>query len=95
MATIAKTLKCPVCGWHWSLEAKGSKRTTRGHITYSTRGKSTFRRFNPQEKIFISLRKCQEGREGLPQVDTITREQARDMSEYQELITSLKRGKRI
>ena len=92
MATIAKTVKCPVCRWHWSLEAKGSKRTTRGHVADSTRGKFTFRRVNPQGKIFISLRKCQVGREGLPQVDTIPLQQARDMSEYQELIASLNRA---
>jgi len=92
MATIVETLKCPVCGWHWSLEAKGSKRITRGQVADSTRGKFTFRRVNPQGRIFISLRKCQGEREGLPQVDTIIREQARDMSEYQELIASLTRA---
>ena len=86
MATIVETLKCPVCGWHWSLEAKGSKRTTRGQIADSTRGKFTFRRVNPQGKIFISLRTYQGKREGLPQVDIVTLKQARDMSKYQELI---------
>ena len=86
MATIVETVKCPVCGWHWSLEAKVSKRITRGQIADSTGGKFTSRRVNPQGKIFISLRKCQGEREGLPQVDTITLQQARDMSKYQELI---------
>jgi len=92
MATIVETVKCPVCGWHWSLEAKGSKRITRGQVADSTRGKFTFRRVNPQGKIFISLRKCQGGREGLPQVDIVTLHQARDMSKYQELIASLTRA---
>ena len=95
MATIVETLKCPVCGQHWSLEAKGSKRTTRGQVADSTRGKFTFRRLNPQGKIFISLRKRQGGREGLPQVDTITLKQARDMSKYQELIAYSNESKRI
>ena len=92
MATVVETLKCSVCGWHWSLEAKGSKRITRGQVVDSTRGKFTFRRLNPQGKIFISLRMYQGGHEGLPQVDIVTLHQARDMSEYQELIASLKRA---
>ena len=59
MATIVETVECPLCGWRWPLEATGSKRITRGQVADSTRGKFTFRRVNPQGKIFISLRMCQ------------------------------------
>jgi len=74
------------------LRKKFQQRPAWGQVADNTRGKFTFRRVNPQGKIFISLRKCQGGGEGLPQVDGIIREQARDMSEYQDLIASPKRA---
>ena len=71
-----------------SMFHRGKQKITREKLAKRkiTRGRFTFRRLNPQGETFMSPRKYQGGRQGLPQVDTITLHQARDMSKYQELI---------
>jgi len=72
------------------METKGTNRATRGEVADSPRGEFTFRRSDPQVETFISIREAQGGRKGLPQVDSLTLHQAKQLPEYQALIVSLK-----
>ena len=90
MATLIKTVKCPLCGWHHSIEHKGSKRLQRGEIADLPKGKFHFNKFDPKEEKFISIRECQGRGRGLPEINTIKLSEAMNDEEYKELITSLR-----
>lgn len=90
MATIVRTCKCPLCGWHWCLESKGTKRLLRGEVADAPKGKFNFRKFDPQGETFISEREAQGGRMGLPEINTIKLGEAVKLDQYQELIASLR-----
>jgi len=79
MGTIVKTVKCPLRGWHWALEAKGSKRLQRGESADLPKGEK-----------FISLRECQGRDGGLPEINATKLSEAMNDPEYEELIASLK-----
>jgi len=90
MATIIKTVKCPLCGWHWTLESKGSKRLQRNEPADFPKGKFHFDKFDPKEATFISLREAQGRGRGLPEINTIKLSNAMNDPEYKELIASLR-----
>lgn len=90
MATIIKMVKCPLCGWHWALESKGSKRLQRGESADLPKGEFHFNKFDPKEEKFISLRECQGRGRGLPEINTIKLSEAMNDEEYKQLITSLR-----
>jgi len=90
MATIIKTVVCPLCGWHHPIEHKGSMRLQRGEDATLPKGKFSFNRFDPKEKTFISIRECQGRGKGLPEINTIKLSEAMKDPEYEELIASLK-----
>jgi len=90
MPTIIKTVKCPLCGWHWTLESKGSKRLQRGEMADLPKGMFTFEKFDPKEEKFISLRECQGRGRGLPEINMIKLPDAINDPEYKELIASLR-----
>lgn len=90
MPTIIKTVKCPLCGWHWTLESKGSKRLQRGEDATFPKGKFHFNKFDPKEEKFISLRECRGRGIGLPEINMIKLPDAMNDPEYKELIDSLR-----
>ena len=90
MATIIKTVKCPLCGWHWTLESKGSKRLQRGEDASFPKGKFNFNKFDPKEEKFISIREAQGRDKGLPEINMLKLSEAMKDNEYKELITSLR-----
>lgn len=90
MATIVKTVKCPLCGWHWTLESKGSKRLQRGESADLPKGKFTFEKFDPKEEKLISIRECQGRGRGLPEINIVKLSDAMNDPEYKELIASLR-----
>jgi len=90
MATIIKTVKCPLCGWHWTLESKGSKRLQRGEDAAFPKGKFNFNKFDPKEEKFISLREAQGRGKGLPEINMIKLADAMNDPEYNELVSSLR-----
>lgn len=85
------TVRCPLCGWHWSLEAKGSKRITKGKPFDKPKGRFSFSKIEPNQGTFISLREARGGREGFPQVNKISLEEAVNNAEYGDLVDSLVR----
>jgi len=90
MATIIKIVKCPLCGWHWTLESKGSKRLQRGESADLPKGKFHFDKFDPKEEKFISIRECQGRGRGLPEINMLKLSEAMKNDEYKELIASLR-----
>ena len=89
MSTEVKTVKCPLCGWHHSIEQKGSKRLQRGETADSAKGKFVFANFNLNEAAFISIREVKGRGGGFPEIDKITLAEANNDPNYKNLITSL------
>ncbi len=89
MATEVKTVKCPLCGWHHSIEQKGSKRLQRGEAADLPKGEFVFGNFDLNETAFISIREARGRGGGLPEIDKVTLEKAKDDPSYKNLITSL------
>lgn len=89
MATEVKTVKCPLCGWHHSIEHKGSMRLQRGEVADQPKGEFVFGKFDLNETAFISIREARGRGGGLPEIDKITLEKAKNDPSYKNLITSL------
>lgn len=89
MAKIDRTVKCSLSGSHWILESTGGKRLARGEVADLPRAKFHFNKFDPDGETFISIRECQGGRRGLPEINTIKLVEAAKLNEYQDLIASL------
>jgi len=89
MATEVKTVKCPLCGWHHPIEQKGSKRLQRGDPANLPKGEFVFGSFDLNEVAFISIREARGRGRGLPEINVITLEKAKDDPSYKNLITSL------
>jgi len=89
MATEVKTVKCPLCGWHHPIEQKGSKRLQRGEVADLPKGEFVFGNFDLNEAAFISIREARGRGGGLPEIDKVTLEKAKDDPSYKNLITSL------
>ncbi len=89
MATEVKMVKCPLCGWHHSIEQKGSKRLQRGEAADLPKGEFVFGDFDLNETAFISIREARGRGGGLPEIDKVTLEKAKDDPSYKNLITSL------
>ena len=89
MAKEIKTVKCPLCGWHHSIEQKGSKRLIRGDAADQPKGEFVFGDFDLNEAAFISIREARGRGGGLPEIDKVTLVKAKDDPSYKNLITSL------
>ena len=89
MAKEIKTVKCLTCGWHHPIEQKGSKRLQRGEAADLPKGEFVFGGFNLNEAAFISIREARGRGGGLPEIDKVTLEKAKDGPDYKNLITSL------
>ena len=89
MATDIKMVKCPLCGWHHSIEQKGSKRLLRGDPADHPKGKFVFGNFDLNEAAFISIREVKGRGGGFPEVGKITLAEAQNNVDYKNLITSL------
>jgi len=85
-------IKCPLCGWHWKREHTG-KHKLEHHLGGLGKGKFTFDKVNMENDSFISIRNLPGGRgnpESFKEIKKITLEEAKDLPEYQDLITSLR-----
>lgn len=91
MATITIGVRCPLCGWHWTIEHKGSKRIIKGKPFNKPKGRFSFNKLDPKEAAFISVREARGGREGFPEVNKISLEEAVNNTEYSDLVDSLVR----
>ena len=89
MATEVKTIRCPLCGWHHPIEHKGSKRLQRGDPANLPKGEFIFGNFDLNEVAFISIREARGRGRGLPEINRIILEKAKDDPSYKNLITSL------
>jgi len=89
MPTEIKTVKCPLCGWHHSIEHKGTKRLLRGDPADHPKGKFVFRDFDLKEATFISIREVKGRGGGFPEVGKVTLAQAQNNPDYKNLIASL------
>lgn len=89
MAGTTITVRCPLCGWHWSIEHKGSKRIIKGKPFDKPKGRFNFSKIDPKQGAFISIRESRGGREGFPEIERISLEQVVNSSEYGDLVDSL------
>ena len=89
MATEIRTVKYPLCGWHHPIEQKGSKRLQRGDPVDLPKGEFVFGNFDLNEAGFISIREVRGRGGGLPEINRITLEKAKNDPNYKNLITSL------
>jgi len=70
MAKEVKMVKCPLCGWHHSIEQKGSKRLQRGEVADQPKGEFMFGGFDLNEQAFISIREARGRGGGLPEINS-------------------------
>ena len=90
MAKLIKTVKCPLCGWHYPLTRTDITRLQREETADQPKENFLFLTDEPGELTFISVRECKGRGKGLPQVESITLAQAKDDPEYIELIETLR-----
>lgn len=88
--TLIRTVKCPLCGWHHAITRTGINRLHRGEAADKPKGHFLFLTDELGELTFISIRECKGRGKGLPQIKSISLNQAKDNPEYKELIESLR-----
>ena len=93
----AEWVKCPLCGWHWKRIHTGRHAGEHKQLK-EPKGEFTFKKGNPEEDAFISIRNLPGGRgnpDSFKEIEKITLKEAKDMPEYQDLINSLKQKIKI
>lgn len=89
MPTEIKMVKCPLCGWHHTIEHKGTKKLLRGDSADQPKGEFVFGGFDLDEAAFISIREVKGRGGGFPEVGKVTLAQAQKDPDYRNLITGL------
>lgn len=87
----AEWVKCPGCGWHWKKLHTGYHKLEQKQ-GFSPKGEFSFLKGDPDTDAFISIRDLPGGKgnpDAFREIDRITLKQAKDMPEYQDLISSL------